>query len=262
MTGCSLQRAIRPRGRAVTALAGLVLLVFAAGCGGAKSYLPRSQFIAFTPEQKVELESQVTHAYRIQEGDILKVAFAYEKNLNQEGVVVLNDGSINLVGVDRLRIVGLSLAEADSLITLAYSKEYREPALSIIMQETPGRRVYVLGKVANPGFYRVPTGGMDVMSAIAMANGFTEDASREGTLVVRLTPNGYQVQEVNLEAFGTADFAQTATVSLQSYDIVYVPRSRVGDFSYFARNVLSGLANFTRIAYDVRYITSGEVGGF
>lgn len=262
MTGCSLPGAIGPSGRAATAFAGLALLVFVAGCGGASSYLPRSQFIAFTPQQKVELDSQVTRAYRIQEGDILRVAFAYEKSLNQEGVVVLNDGSISLMGVDRIRVVGLSLAEADSLLTLAYSKEYREPALSVIMQETPGRRVYVLGKVANPGFYRVPTGGMDVMSAIAMANGFTEDASREGTLVVRLTPDGYQVQEVNLEAFGTADFAQAATVPLQSYDIVYVPRSRIGDFSYFARHVLSGLANFTRIAYDVRYITTGEVGGF
>ncbi|MBK8286520.1 MAG: SLBB domain-containing protein, partial [Ahniella sp.] len=180
--------------------------------------------------------------------------------LNQEGVVVLNGGSINLMGSRPAPHRRPLLSEADSLI-LSRTQDTVGTGAVHHHARTPGRRVYNLGEVENPGFYRVPTGGMDVMSAIAMANGFSDDASREGTLVVRLTPDGYQVQEVNLESFGTPDFAQTATVSLQSYDIVYVPRSRVGDFSYFAKNVLAGLANFTRIAYDVRYITTGEVGG-
>jgi polysaccharide export outer membrane protein len=180
--------------------------------------------------------------------------------LNQDGVVVLNDGSINLVGVDRVQVVGLSVSEADSIITHAYSREYREPSLSVMIQETQGRRVYVLGEVHDPGYYRVPMGGMDVMSAVGMASGFTGDAAREGTLIVRVNRDGYQVQEVDLSKFGTADFAAQSTAQLQSYDIVYVPRSRVGDFSYFAKTVLAGIANITNIAFDLRYITTGERG--
>jgi protein involved in polysaccharide export with SLBB domain len=240
----------------------MLLLAVMAGCGGTPAHFPRSDFIAFSPEQKSQMDAQVTHAYRIQEGDILKVYFAYERNLNQDGVVVLTDGSVGLVGVDRIRLAGLTMAEADSVLTAAYSHEYREPALSVMIQETPGRRVYVFGQVRNPGSYRIPFGGIDVVSAVALAGGFANDAARDGTLVVRVNGDGYQFQEVDLETFGTAGFAPMAAVPLQSFDIVYVPRSRVGDFALFTENVLTGLSYITRMAYDVYNVSSGVAGRY
>ncbi|MBK6736298.1 MAG: SLBB domain-containing protein [bacterium] len=104
------------------------------------------------------------------------------------------------------------MSEADSLVTLAYSQEYRDPDLSIIMQETQGRRVYVLGQVRNPGLYRLPSGGTDVIGAVTMAAGFTDDAARDGTLIVRVTPEGYQIQEVDLDTFGSAQFGGIAAL--------------------------------------------------
>lgn len=224
--------------------------------------MPRSEFIPFTPEQKLDLRAQSGRAYRIQEGDILKVRFAYERSLDQDQVHVLTDGTVSLVGIDPVRLAGLTMAEADSALTSAYSREYREPALSVMMQESQGRRVYVVGQVRSPGLHKVPGGGLDVMSAITLAGGFTDDAAREGAVVVRVTPEGYQFQEVNLEEFGTAGFVQIATVPLQAYDIVYVPRSKVGNFSYFARSILAPLANLTRVVLDVRYITSDSYGRY
>ena len=257
MTGCRLHRSGVVSGRAGFALVGILILAVLAGCGGPRQVAPRSEFIPFSQEQKIQNDAHVTRAYKIQEGDILKVYFAYQRELNQDGVVVLSDGSINLMGVDRIRVAGMSVAEADSILTLSYSKDYREPALSVMIQETAGRRVYVLGEVLNPGFYRVPIGGMDVMSAIGMASGFNENAARNGTIVARVTPEGYQVREVNLDDFGTAGFAGAATMPLESYDIVYVPRSRVGDLAYFTKTVLATFASVTRIFYDLTYITTG-----
>lgn len=255
MTGCSLGR----RGAAV--LAAVLALVALAGCGGPRMVAPRSEFIPFTPEQKVENEAHVTRAYKLQEGDVLKVYFAYQKELNQDGVVVLSDGSINLLGIDRVRVAGLSVAEADSIITLRYAKEYREPALSVMVQETNGRRVYVLGEVRNPGFYRVPVGGMDVMGAIGMASGFSEDAVREGTLIARITPDGYQIREVDLSDFSTPGFVAAATVPLDNCDIIYVPRSRVGNLTYFTKTILTTISSVTRIFYDLTYIVNGTWPG-
>lgn len=233
-----------------------------AGCGGGPAFVMRSEFIDFTPEQQVEMQARRHSAYRIQEGDILAVRFAYEKNLDQEGVIVLPDGSVNLVGVDRIPVAGLTVSEADSLLTLAYSREYRDPDLSILFQETTGRRVYVLGEVRNPGLYRLPIGGADVMSAVSLAAGFSDNAARDGTLVVRVTPTGYQVQEVNLDQFATAQFGGIAALQLQSYDIVYVPRSRAGDLAYFARTVLQSIGNATRIVYDLKFITDESLGRY
>jgi polysaccharide export outer membrane protein len=263
MTGCRLRKAGRGRGRDVAIVAGAMLgLLALVGCGGTGAYAPRSEFIVFSPEQKTEIATQAANEYRIQEGDVLKVYFAYERNLNQDFVHVLSDGSVNLVGVDRIELAGLTMAQADSVLTFAYSREYREPALSVMIQETRGRRVYVLGEVSDPGSYVVPTEGMDVMSAIAMASGFTENAARDGTLIVRVTKEGYEFREINLKEFGTAQFAASAVVQLQSLDIVYVPRSRVGDFGYFAKTVLAGISYVTRVAYDVFNIANGTTGRY
>ena len=253
MIGCSLGR------RAGMALCGAMLLTLA-GCAGGRNIVPRSEFIPFTAEQRASLEADTSLQYRIQEGDLLKIRFSYERSLDQDDIIVLSDGSVNLIGVDRLRVAGLTMAEADSALTAAYSREYREPSLSVMVQDTKGRRVYVLGEVRDPGMFTVPLGGSDVVSAIALASGFTDDAAPEGTVIVRVSNGGYQFQEVNLETLGTADFSLVSTVPLRSYDIVYVPRSRIGDFAYFTRSVLTGLANVTRMAYDVYNVTNG-IGG-
>lgn len=245
--------------RTAVLLAALAAAV--AGCGG-PAHVMRSEFIGFTPEQQIEMQSRNHTAYRIQEGDILAIRFAYEQSLNQDGVIVLPDGSVNLVGVDRIPVAGLTVSEADSLLTLAYSREYREPDLSILFQETTGRRVYVLGEVRNPGLYRLPMGGTDIMSAVSLAAGFNENAARDGTLVMRVTPTGYQVQEVNLDKFATPQFGGIAAVQLQSYDIVYVPRSRAGDLAYFAKTVLGSIGNATRIVYDLKFIGDGTLGRY
>lgn len=256
MTGCRLGR------RGGAALAGVALLAVLAGCGGARALGPRTEFIPFSPEQKTELRTQATRAYRIQEGDVLRVRFAYERALDQDGVLVLSDGTVSLVGIEPLRLAGLTVSQADSLLTAEYSKEYREPALSVILLETRGRRVYVLGEVKEPGYYQVPVGGTDVMSAIALARGFSDDASPEGTVIVRVTPEGYQFQEVDLGKFGKSSFGPFATVQLQPYDIVFVPRSRSGNFAYFAKSILTGLGQISRIAYEIRGQADSNFGGY
>ncbi len=268
MTGCSLRWASWRRGRAGTVLGIapwcvlVLLLALVAGCGGPRVNVPRSEFVPFTPEQKAVLATRAAHEYRIQEGDVLKVYFPYERALNQEFVHVLSDGSVNLVGIDRVVLAGLTMAQADSILTASYSRDYREPELSVIMQESRGRRVYVLGEVSDPGVYVVPSGGIDIMSAITMASGFTENAAREGTLIVRVTLEGYQYQEVNLKDFGAGPFAGSAVMQLQPFDVVYVPRRRIADFGYFTRNVLNGISSMTRITADIYSIAKGQPGRY
>lgn len=265
MTGCSQFPFPARRGSRVllvVSVAGVLLLTLLAGCGGSAPRPPRTDFIPFTTEQKTSYEAQAGRSYRIQEGDVLKVYFAYERDLNQEGVVVLSDGTVSLIGIDSIRLAGLSIAQADSALTATYAHDYREPALSVMIQETQGRRVYVLGEVRNPGFYQVPVGGLELMNAISMASGFTEDAARDGTLVIRVTDQGYQFQEVDCSRFGRRDFAQFAATPLRPYDIVYVPRSRNGDFGYFTKSVLVGLSYVTRMAYDLYNVTRDLPGRY
>ena len=238
------------------------LLVVLGGCGGGPATVVRSDFVEFTPEQKTEIDARASNEYRIQEGDDLKVAFSYQRDLNQDDVIVLNDGSVGLMGVDRVKLAGLTMTEADSLLTYAYSREYRDPDLSIIMRDTQGRRVYVLGEVNNPGLHEVPAGGLDIIGAITVAGGFSEDAAKSGTVLVRVTDEGYLVQEIDLDGFASVRYSALGAVSLHAFDVVFVPRSRIGDFSYFSKSLLTGIVNLTRIAVDLKYLSQGGFGRF
>jgi len=239
---------------------GLLILVLT-GCGGTAP-MTRSEFVEFTPEQQQEIQAGEAKEYMIQEGDILKVAFSYQPELNQNGVVVLTDGSINLIGIDRVEVAGMTMTEADRVITDAYSQEYRDPTLSLIIQETQGRKVYVMGEVKTPGLHPVPMGGLDMMSAIARAGGFNENAAREGVILIRVTQEGYSLQEINMRDLHSIEASQYATLRLEPLDVIYVPRSRVGDFYYFSRTVLAGIVSVTRIATDLKYLSGGGIGRF
>lgn len=240
--------------------AAMLATVALAGCGGSAYSPPRTTFVEFDPEQRQTIEATAGQAYRIQEGDVLRIAFPYEKNLTQDGVVVLADGAVSLVGVDRMVLAGHTLAEADSMVTAAYAEDYVEPDLSVIVMETTGRRVYVLGEVRNPGMVKVPHGGLGIIGAVSLAGGFTEDAAKDNTVLVRITPAGYLVQEIDLGAIQRPEAAALAMLTLEPYDVVYVPRSTIGDFDYFARSVLQGLAGITRMAADIRYLSGSTWG--
>ncbi len=236
-------------------------LLLSSGCGGS-SVPVRSQFVEFTTEQKQQIEVDSRRPYRIQTEDVLQVAVSNQKELFQDGVIVLPDGAISLVGAGRLRVAGLTLAEADSSITKAFSREIRNPDVSVIVRETQGKQIFVLGEVNSPGLQKLPNGGLGIVGVIALAGGFTDDAAPEGAVLVRINHTGYMAQEIDLSYFGHVEAIGLAAVGLQAFDVVYVPRSRIGDFGYFSRTVLAGLVNITRMATDISYLSSGNIRGF
>jgi protein involved in polysaccharide export with SLBB domain len=241
--------------RLARSLAGLGLLVLAfAGCAGTKPPVGRQALVAFTAEQRQALASADAAPYRLQRGDVLKLDFFYHEELDQDRIIILPDGALNLVGVDRIAAAGLTISELDSMLTEKYRQDYLNPDLSIVVQEIAGRQVYVLGVVERPGLHDVPRGGIDLVSAVTVAGGFTDDAKKSATVLVRVTPEGYMCQEIDLDSFHRAGARDLALLQLQPYDVIYVPRSRIGDFAYFASTVLSGILDMTNVALNVRLI--------
>ena len=125
---------IQVRSVVLTALA-----VVIAGCGGGPSAIVREHYVEFSPHDQETIQAHSSLPYRFQGGDIFDVAFSYLKDLDQHEVLVLPDGSVNLIGVERLMLAGLTLAEADDLITKAYARDYRDPELTLILRKTKGR---------------------------------------------------------------------------------------------------------------------------
>ena len=102
-----------------------------------------------------------------------------------------DDGAIELPYIGRVAVVGSEPDAVAQLITAAAVERgvYRRPHIQVEVLERATYKLTVLGAVSAPGVHEVPRSGCDVLTAIAAAGGFSEDA---GTVVevLRHSPIG------------------------------------------------------------------------
>lgn len=192
--------------------------------GCANSSLPRPPMAELaSPEQRP--------LYRCDMGDVLDVRFPRNPELNEQAVVG-PDGRISVQFAHDILAAGRTLAELTKDLSEAYSKELVDPLISLSIRSYSGTRIYVAGEVGAPGEF-VETGPITALQAIARAGGFKTSASRSQVILIRRGQTGkleiYGLDESRL----TEGHGQNATdADLVSYDIVYVPRSPIGDVGY------------------------------
>jgi len=165
--------------------------------------------------------------YRIAVGDQLDIKFFYNPALNEQ-VVVRPDGRISLQLVPEIVARGLTPAALTKLLTDHYSKELRQPRLTVIVRGFGSQQVYVDGEVGTPGMVPI-LGPMTALQAISEAGGMTETARSSEVIIIRRgavnTPLAFQV-DLQKARNGT-DLSQD--ISLAPFDIIFVPRSRVAN---------------------------------
>jgi polysaccharide biosynthesis/export protein len=97
-------------------------------------------------------------------------------------------------------------------------------------------RVYVFGEVENPGVYTFSGSSMRLFDAVSQAGGITVFAHPESTKIVRGDITQPEVVSPNLKGLiEKGDQAQNIT--LANGDLVYVPRSFVGDVNLFVKRI-------------------------
>ncbi len=169
--------------------------------------------------------------YQIEPGDTLDVRFFYNPELNEE-VMVRPDGNISLPLVGETRAAGRTPGQLESDLKNSYSRELRQAAITVMVKGFAGQRVYVDGEVGAPQMVNI-AGNLSAMQAVASAGGFKESARKGEVIVIRRA--GVQqpvVIPVNLEhAIAGTDTSQD--ILLQPYDVVYVPKSAIGEMNQF-----------------------------
>ena len=228
-----------------------------AGCGSSNTPPIRTEIVPYTMEQQLIREEAKFARYRIRSGDEIKLAFKYESELDQEYVLVLPDGLISAAGLPAaVKAAGLTLEELDEILTREYAKDIRNPEISVIIQKISDSQVYVLGEVSKPGLYTMPVNGMGVIQAIAMAGGHTELAQTSLAVVLRATNEGFMVRSLDLSHIEKTGFVGMEFLDLQPYDVIYVPRSTLGDFTYYSKAIFGSFLNVTRLFWDIYAIAN------
>ncbi len=235
----------------------LLPLLLAAGCSTTAIEPVRTELVPFTPEEKAQLSVASTAQYRLRTGDRLAVDFKYEDELDVVNLLILPDGQLSLPGgVDAVHAKGLTVGELDSTLTGLYAVDYRHPELSVMVESLADLKVYVMGQVERPGQVLLPPEGMGMMQALASAGGFNENARPQETVLMRVTENGMLLRQMDFSHLERRGIPDIAVLDLQPYDVIYVPRSPIGDFDYFSRTVLRGLVNLGQIFWDMYAITN------
>lgn len=92
-----------------------------------------------------------------------------------------------------------------------------------MVQVLPAGQVYVAGDVVKPGAYPLPSSGLTLLEALALAGGARHDSLTSHTRIVRRLPDGtLHTSWVNTDRVRRA---QAADPSLQPSDLVYIPYS-------------------------------------
>jgi len=116
--------------------------------------------------------------------------------------------------------------------------EYRRPRVTVEVVKSAGNRVHVLGRVKRPGSLPVsslPT----LLQVISEAGGFEDDAARNSVVVMRRVGLG----SVTVTRIRAARLLQAGgDVPLARFDIVYVPRSTIGNVGVFVEQFFSRAA--------------------
>lgn len=190
-----------------------------------------------TPEARPPVAKPVDPGapYLIKVGDTLDIRFYKTPELNVE-VPVRSDGMISLELVGDVQAAGLSPTGLAADLTRRYADELTDPRVTVIVRGFGGQ-VFIQGDgVARPG--AIPyADGLTALQAIAGAGGLNAIARRSHVVLMRREGTEWKGYTLDLRKPITGeDFGQD--VSLQPYDIVYVPRKRISNVNLFVQQYI------------------------
>ena len=164
--------------------------------------------------------------YVIKTGDKLSIKFFFNPELNEQDLIVRPDGRISLQLIHEVEAASLTAPQLTSLLVDRYKGQLKNPEIAVIVRsvrEHPS--VYVDGEVKSPGMIQI-VGTLNVLQAVALANGFNEDtAKKDEVIVIRLDQRGHSfvIQLDIASALSGKDLSQN--IKLFADDFVQVPRS-------------------------------------
>jgi polysaccharide export outer membrane protein len=158
--------------------------------------------------------------YRLKEGDAIHISVWGEDTLNQE-TRVLPDGNISFPLVGYMKISGLTAPEVEAVITEGLQEYIPDPDVSVVVTATDGNRVYVLGKVAQPGPI-IMTTPLTVMEALSLSGGLGTFADENKIRILRRSSAGEEQLEVRYKDIMSGKDIST-NHQLEAGDTILVP---------------------------------------
>ena len=210
-----------------------------AACGGGMG-APRSSFdggrapdrdlngLAFAdwPDRQPE--------YLLYPGDEIEVATPTASELTRT-VKVGPDGRIALPLIGSVMAADQTLPQLQQNLVGAYASQLIRPVVEVTLRQAGPIRVWVDGEVRTPGVFEM-VGELDAYQAIIQAGGFAPTSRPDQVALIRRGPGGSRMMRV-------VDLRprRGEVVALRRGDILFVPRSTLGELAAFFTQVRAAL---------------------
>jgi protein involved in polysaccharide export with SLBB domain len=172
--------------------------------------------------------------YVLYPGDEIEIATPTATELTRTQKVG-PDGRISLPLVGQIMAADRTIAELEADASAAYASQLRRPLVEVTLKTAGPIRVWVDGEVRTPGVYDM-TGDIDAYQAVIQAGGFLPTAKQGEAALIRRGRGGVRMMRaIDLRP------RRGEVVALRRGDIIFVPRSTLGEVANFVtlfRNAL------------------------
>jgi polysaccharide export outer membrane protein len=154
-------------------------------------------------------------------------------------VTVQPDGRVTLPLIAPQMAADRTAPQLEAELSSAYASQLLRPEVNITVRAQP-LKVFVGGDVAKPGVYDMP-GDIDALRAIIEAGGFNDTARRTQVVIIRRGPGGVaMMRTVDLNQ-PFKDAAHADFVPLRRFDIIFVPRTGLGELGAYMAQIRNAL---------------------
>ena len=134
--------------------------------------------------------------------------------------LVDNNGEIDFPVLGRIKVEGLTIEQANSMIKSKIAPYLNANADYLVNVNIDNFEVTVMGEVKRPDVFSVTRNRLTVLEALAMAGDMTVYGKRDNVKILReLTDGTYEVHELDLR---DANVVNSPYYYLQQRDVVYV----------------------------------------
>jgi polysaccharide export outer membrane protein len=159
------------------------------------------------------------NAFQIGPEDVLDISVWKNPELSRT-VPVRPDGKVSLPLVNDIQAAGLTPAALREQVAARLAEFIPSPEVSVMVREVHSRKVAVVGAVRTPGRFELKS-TMTVLEVIALAQGFTDFASRDRIVVLR--NDGGTTKRLPFNYRRIAEGAAQENFVVQPGDIIVVP---------------------------------------
>jgi protein involved in polysaccharide export with SLBB domain len=172
--------------------------------------------------------------YVLQVGDEISIKVFRNSDLD-DNVKIGPDECISLMFFQNVKVAGMTVEKLGGELTRRYAKYIRDPVISVVVRNFANQRIFVGGEVEHPGLLPI-SGKLTVLGAVVQAGGFKATARMDNVILLRNSGNEQAVaMKLNVKEMMKGD---KPDIPLQSFDLVYVPLSKIARMDRFVDQYL------------------------